>query len=253
MKAKIESIIKNYVNNYHNIQDIETRWKEPIVSFANANDPIFYKLKEVVSPTHSLPKDFMEEAETVIAYFIPFENNVTKSNSEGKMSSKIWATAYVETNKLILDLNRHLKNKLEEMSYQSEIIPATHNFDTEKLISDWSHRHVAYITGLGGFGLNNMLITDKGCCGRIGTVITNLKIEPTERKDKEYCLYKYNGSCKKCVDRCVNNALTVDGFNRKRCYDMCLANAEIYEDIGLADVCGKCLANIPCSFIDPIK
>jgi epoxyqueuosine reductase QueG len=139
------------------------------------------------------------------------------------------------------------------MSYQLEIIPATHNFDTQKLISDWSHRHVAYIAGLGKFGLNNMLITDKGCCGRIGTVITNLEIEPAERKDKEYCLYKYNGSCKKCVDRCVNDALTVDGFNRKRCYDMCLANAEIYENIGLSDVCGKCLANLPCSFIDPIK
>lgn len=34
-------------------------------------------------------------------------------------------------------------------------------------MSEWSHRHAAYIAGLGIFGINNMLITNKGCVGRI--------------------------------------------------------------------------------------
>ena len=59
----------------------------------------------------------------------------------------------------------------------------------KNLISDWSHRHVAVIAGLGKFGLNNMLITDNGCCGRVGSFITDLKIEPTKRKmEKIVCI-----------------------------------------------------------------
>lgn len=252
MKGKIETIIKDYVKNYHNIQKVKTRWKEPLVSFARAEDPLFYKLKDVVSPSHSIPKDFMEDAKTIIAYFLPFEEFIPKSNIEGRDSSRIWAIAYTETNKLILNLNSHIQDEINKLGHKTELIPATHNFDTKTLISDWSHRHVAYIAGLGKFGLNNMLITEKGCCGRVGTTITNLEIEPTERKGKEYCLYKYNGSCKKCVKRCVNDALTAESFNRHKCYEMCLHNAEIYKDIGLSDACGKCLVGVPCSFKNPV-
>lgn len=252
MKENIETIIKDYVKNYHNIQKVETKWKEPLVSFAKAEDPLFYKLKEAVSPTHSMPKDFMEDAKTIIAYFLPFEEFIPMSNIEGRYSSRMWAIAYTETNKLILNLNSHIQTEINKLGYKSELIPATHNFDTNKLISDWSHRHVAYIAGLGKFGLNNMLITEKGCCGRIGTTITNLEIEPTVREDREYCLYKYNGSCKKCVKRCVNDVLTDESFNRQKCYEMCLHNAEIYKDIGLNDVCGKCLVGVPCSFENPV-
>ncbi len=253
MKEKIQSIIKEFVFSYQNNEDITTKWKEPLIAYADAEDKMFHKLKEVVSETHLLPEDFLSDAKTVIAYFIPFEEYIPQSNIEGRNSSKEWAIAYIETNKIIEEINKHLKEKLGDLGYSLEVVPATHNFDTEKLISDWSHRHVGYIAGLGKFGLNNMLITEKGCCGRIGTVVTNLKIEPTIRRDKENCLYKYNGSCKKCVDRCVNDALKLDGFNRHLCYEMCLDNGEIYKDIGFADVCGKCLVELPCSFRNPVK
>src|SRR5690606_32935168 len=116
------------------------------------------------------------------------------------------------------EINKYLKESFEEIGFNLATVPATHNFDTTRLMSDWSHRHVAYIAGLGKFGLNNMLITEKGCCGRIGTVVTDIKIEPTPRKDKEYCLYKHNKGCKKCVDRCVNDSLKLGGFNRHQCY-----------------------------------
>ena len=74
---------------------------------------MFYNLKDVVSPSHALPKDFLPEAKTVVAYFIPFDEVIVKSNIEGKESSKIWAKAYIETNQLILDLNIFIKNELK--------------------------------------------------------------------------------------------------------------------------------------------
>jgi len=253
MNNKIEIIIKQFIEHYSEMRDVQTKWKEPLVAYADATDEMFYNLKNVVSPSHAIPQDFLPEAKTVVAYFIPFDEVVVESNIEGKESSKVWAKAYVETNQLILDLNTFIKNELQKLEYKSNIMPATHNFDSKKLISDWSHRHVAFIAGLGKFGLNNMLITDKGCCGRVGSFITDLKIEPTKRKNEENCLYKHMNVCKKCVDRCVNNALKVDCFDRHKCYEMCLHNDKLYSDIGLSDVCGKCLVNVPCSKTNPVK
>jgi epoxyqueuosine reductase QueG len=62
---------------------------------------------------------------------------------------------------MILNLNIFIKDQLEKVGFKSNVLPATHNFNEETLISDGSHRHVAVIAGLGIFGLNNMLIIKK--------------------------------------------------------------------------------------------
>ena len=253
MKNKVESLIKEYVKHYYETRAVQTRWKEPLLAYADATDEMFSNLKNVVSSSHALPRDLLPEAKTVVAYFIPFDDAVAESNIVGKESSEVWARAYVETNTLILDLNVFIKSELEKLGYNAVITAATHNFDTKRLISDWSHRHVAFITGLGKVGLNNMLITDKGCCGRIGTFITDLKLEPTKREDVENCLYKHLGTCTKCVKNCLNDALKVDSFDRHKCYEMCLHNDSLHPGIGLCDVCGKCLVGVPCSRVNPLK
>lgn len=162
-----------------------------------------------------------------------------------KNYSKEWATAYIETNKLIVRLNNCLSKELEKSGFKL-LIPPTHNFDEKKLTSDWSHKHIAFIAGLGKFGLHQMLITEKGCCGRLGSLITNVSIELRERRDKEFCLY--NKICKKCIENCTFGALKIDSFDRYRCYKICLSNARLYFKLELADVCGKCICVIPCSF-----
>lgn len=253
VEKMIQEHITSFVKNYADTKNTQTRWKEPLIAYADARDPMFLELKKVVVDTHAMPTDFLEDAKTVITYFLPFDEEIARSNVEGKVSSKTWGWAYVETNQLIYDLNVYLQEKIMEAGYQTAIIPATHNFDEKLLVSKWSHRHVAYIAGLGKFGLNNMLITAKGTCGRIGSIVTNLEITATKRQEGENCIYKGLGKCKACVSRCVNNALTIDGFDRHKCYEMCLYNDELLGDIGVADVCGKCIVGVPCSFTNPIR
>ena len=251
MDSYIRKWIVSYVHSYPERKRTATVWQEPIISFSAADDSLFGQLKEIVSPTHAIPIDFLPDAKSVITYFLPFDQKVVTSNVEGNNASLEWATAYLETNQLILDINTYVKDKLQEHHYSATLLPGTHNFNAERLVSDWSHRHIAYIAGLGTFGLNNMLITEKGCCGRIGSIVTNLKLFPTPRADKENCLYKYNGGCKKCVKLCVTGALTENAFDRFVCHEMTLSNADLFKKLGLADVCGKCLVNIPCSFRNP--
>jgi epoxyqueuosine reductase QueG len=251
MKSKIEALIKGCITDYSLRENIVTKWGLPLIAYADANDGQFHTLKDTVKPSHVTPKDLLENAETVISYFIPFDDSIIDSNIGGQYSSKEWALAYVETNNLISRINEHVIAHLEAYGHPTTTVPATHNFDEETLMSNWSHRHVAHIAGLGKFGINNMLITEKGCCGRIGSIITSMKLQPTSRTLSEHCLYKIKGSCKRCLDSCVCNALTVDSFNRRKCFEVVMANDRLHSDLPLTDVCGKCCVELPCSITNP--
>ena len=128
---------------------------------------------------------------------------------EGFYPSRSWAVAYIETNRLIRDLNDHLKSFLEEAGYRTVDTPATHNYDPAILLSDWSHRHIAYIAGLGRLGLNQWLITAKGCCGRLGSFVTEALFSPTPRPKHEFCLHFAGKKCSACVKNCIYGALSL--------------------------------------------
>jgi epoxyqueuosine reductase QueG len=249
-KAKIEKIIEEYAEAYPHSND--TGWEKPLVAYARADDPLFGQLKELASPIHEKPTDFLKEAKTVITYFIPFKEQVVKSNLKGRYCSKTWALSYIETNKLIAALNQQLQELLIKEGYRAVYVPATHNFDPKTLLSGWSHRSVAYIAGLGTFGVNHMLITKAGCCGRIGSLVTDLELEATPRPTEEYCLHLAGGSCGRCAKKCVNSALSLADLNKQKCYEICLINLERQADLeSITDVCGKCLVGVPCSTVAP--
>ncbi len=229
-----------------------TRWGRPLVGVASAGDPLFPELKRVASPSHLLPDDLLAGAGAVVTFFLPFERSVGLSNISGDMASAEWATAYIETNELIRAVCAYMKGWLEAAGYRAAVTPPTHDFDDGALMSAWSHRHVAFVAGLGRFGLNNMLITEAGCCGRLGSFVTSLELEPDIRATAEACLYRHDGSCHRCVTRCVGDALFTDRFDRRACYDVCLRNERLHASLGAADVCGKCLVAVPCAFVDPV-
>ena len=186
MQKIIRDEIERFISHY---QQTVTRWRSPLIGFASTADPLFAQLRQAVSPTHLLPGDLLPNARTVIVFFIPFERSVATSNVEGMLASREWATAYIETNALIRAVNEQLKHRLEAEGYVTAVTPPTHSFDPQRLISDWSHRHIAYIAGLGRFGVNNMLITASGCCGRFGSFVTDAEIAADERIPAEACLY----------------------------------------------------------------
>lgn len=257
MNKEIVELIMEYVKNYKELKHTETDWRDPVIGFADAKDELFPKLKELIGPNHALPSDLVPNARSVITFFLPFSKEIVESNISGEESSRKWDYACIETNNLVGDLNKFLFDKITAKGFEASLLPATYNYDQEKLISDWSHRSVAYISGIGKFGLHNLLITESGCCGRLGSVITDIELTPTTRTDEEYCLYKYNGTCQKCIKRCVNNAFPIQNssvsFDRKKC------NEQIYDKIipeypiGFGDTCGKCMCGVPCSLVNPRK
>jgi epoxyqueuosine reductase QueG len=249
MYNKIIEVIKSEIT----AQNTDNLWKEPIIEIISAKNEKLNLLKEAVSVEHLMPCDILPDAKSIVCFFIPFQDNVIDSNLKEKMASEKWVLAYIKTNDLIKTINDQIEILMEQSGFKAGKIPATHNFDTEKLVSNWSHRHIAYIAGIGTFGINNMLITKHGCCGRFGSIIINYELdEYKENNDiKEKCLNKKNGSCGICQKKCVVYAYENAVFNRHKCYKQCLENAENNKKAGYADVCGKCLVGLPCSKSEP--
>ena len=255
-REMIEKWIKEYIEQYGKNHDVETKWREPVVGVASAADPLYRELKSIIGPTHALPEDIVPGAKSVIVYFVPFEESIVRSNIAGEESSREWDYAYIETNQMLKDMTQYLYEQITAMGYHASNLPPTYNYDPVKLISDWSHRSSAVIAGIGKFGINNMLITKQGCCGRIGSTITDWELAADERPEGEYCLYKAKGVCGKCMDKCVNDAFSV--VNNDVIYDRYKCNEQIYDKIvpqwpiGPGDTCGKCMCGLPCSLKNPM-
>ena len=125
-----------------------------------------------------MPEDVLPGAKTVLVVFVPFSKELAETNSCAGLASAQWAKAYEDTNAMFGAMNEDLIALLAKHGVRSAVAQAASTFDREKLVSHWSHRHFAYLAGLGTFGINNMLITRSGGCGRYTTVVTNLDITP---------------------------------------------------------------------------
>lgn len=265
IKKTITDEIVSFVADENERNGMGALWQEPIVGFADVNHPYVRSLPEIVHEKHQMPEQVLPGASVVIVYFVPFEKWVPRSNREQELASPQWAQSYEETNAMFGRLNRHIIDVVKGLGYEARIAPESQVFYRDEVISHWSFRHFAYAAGLGTFGLNNMLITEKGCAGRVNTVVTNLDIEAGKPEKEEACLYKRNGTCGVCVRRCPSKALTKTGFDRHKCFEQCLKNADVYRGFGNSyaseagqeaedsgsEVCGKCVVGLPCTHRRP--
>jgi len=246
LETSIAAVVRDEVDRART----ETRYREPLVGFADAADARFRMLREAIEPAHLLPADLLPAARSVISFFVPFAGAVVKANrARSSEVAREWVVGYLETNGLINRITRRLVSELAACGLEAAAEPATHNWDPETLVSRWSHKSVAAIGGLGTFGLHHMLITDAGCAGRFGSVVTAAELEPTSRPGSlapVRCRHFHDGRCGVCVKRCPARALTKDGLDKHRCYERLLDVAASFSHLGLADVCGKC-ATGPCA------
>lgn len=256
MKQRLIEFIEKYIAD----RQAETQWGIPLAGFADVDDPLIRNLHNSVGPDHLMPRDVMPEAKIVIAYYVPFSASLARGNRCEGAASREWAVAYEETNALFSDLNSAIIELLRASGFRGTVTPEAVKFDRRTLISNWSQRHFARAAGLGTFGINNMLITRHGCCGRYSTVITDLDVAADSPLQNELCLYKASGKCGACMKVCPAGALGPDSYDRQKCYAVCRKNAQLYTGLGSSyaddaengtvgsEVCGKCVVAGPCAF-----
>ena len=247
----LRRIVEAYVSSHPGKAKVRNWWRKPLLATAEVDDR-FKILSKIASDKHLLPRDLLSSAKTLIVFFIPFVKELIDENSPGKFPCRNWGVAYEATNELIGLVAEEIREQLAMQSYSSALTPATHNFDEVKLVSRWSHKHLAYLSGLGRFGVNAQLITSSGCAGRLGSLVTEAELGNNPLvQSQELCLHKANKECLKCLKRCPVGALREEGIDRQRCWTRLKLNLNQTEALaGLKEttyVCGKCVVDLPCS------
>lgn len=213
---KREEIIQK-INQIVEKSEYARFYKQPIVGFADAKDPLYEELDEIIQVKQMRPEELLASAKTVIVFFLPFSKYLMEKVQNGHTIVQAWSHAYQITNELLAQIQKEVMAELAKEGYEVCGEPPTMNYDPINLTAKWSHKSSAVIAGIGTFGLNRLLITREGTAGRLNSLVTSASFEPTKRPDRSYCLYFQTGKCKVCVKNCPSGALTTNGFDRFRC------------------------------------
>ncbi len=209
----------------------------PLVGIADGDDALFNRFRAVVSPRHMLPREALrahcpDEADLscvrVLAWALPFAEAIRRSNRGRRWPSKLYSLARNNGGALNHRVRQRLTEMLRGRGWAAVAPVLTQDYDTFRspehaFSSTWSERHVAYAAGLGQFGLNGALITPLGINVRLGSVVTNMPVDPTPRPYDDYrapCLKSRAEVCGACMERCPVGAVSPDGPDKSKCYAM---------------------------------
>lgn len=231
---------------YNRLPGTETRiYDAPVFGVSSPRDPLYRKLKEVVGPDHFMPEDFLPGAKTVIAYFLPYSGVVSRANYGPEDSPALWVLAHRRGAAAAELVRRFIAKRLTSLDARVLLPFHDSHYKTGTLVSNWSERHVSFISGLGTFGLHKSIITQKGSSGRLDSVITDREFTPTKR-DYEG-VYDRCIKCYACVSRCPVGAIRESGKSIPVCARRVLAGKVGPEQA----VCGKCLTQVSCENCTP--
>lgn len=239
-------------------------FEAPIIGIARADDPLFGTLlkPEVIGPHFRLPGQWLEGAKSVISVFSPFTERVRVSNHiKGPLPSDEWLLGRIEGQLYIAELGRYLSTELEKAGASTSVPTLDSRFAANFMnvpddtgmpgySCNWSERHVAWVCGLGTFGVHANLITEKGTAGRLVSIVTDLELEPDTR-DYEGA-FDYCNKCGACVRRCPIDALKVGDFkNVWECSNMIRVLTRLFTKPRYG--CGRCQTAVPCETSAPGK
>jgi epoxyqueuosine reductase QueG len=253
MRDVLHEEIRGFVERFQARPEVATSWREPLVGVVDAADPGFAQLRALLGPRHAMPQDLMPDARSAVAVFLPYSRDLARDNRDGEWASRAWCVAFVETRQILAELGEHLAGWLARRDHTLTAIPDSHAFDATRLAADWSHKHVAGLAGLGRPGRHSMMITRRGCFGRAWSYLTDVPFDSEPRPTHEPCLHLAGQDCSRCVERCVGVALLADRLDPRACWARCLENEGRHAGLEVTDVCGKCMAGVPCSHVDPVS
>jgi len=249
----------------------EPIFDSPLVGFVRGNDPIFDQYKEIIGPHHFTPYEIMKwQAEnngveapeakdlSVVSFVMPITRKTKKDNAAAaEWPAERWAQTRLLGEIFSQTVVREIVTDLMSRGILAISPDVTSKFNKKRYpnvgwASPWSHRHIAYAAGLGTFGMQDFLITEKGCAHRLGSFVVNVKLAPNRRRPDDihaYCLHYQGKKCLKCAKRCPVNAITEENAHDKEtCYQKvakslkyCNKNYHIF-----IYGCGLCATGVPC-------
>lgn len=247
----------------------------PLVGVAAAGDAWFERLRtEVIGLFHFSPAEALAcvapaaSARSVVSFFLPVNQHARRENAaETDAAARSWAYVRTFGERLNDAMRKALAGWFRERGNAAApaLLPENDVARRDGIgwSSRWSERHVAFIAGLGTFGISAGLITRRGIAGRFGSVVTDLPLEPTQRAYGDdpfaWCLHMARGTCGVCRMRCpAEGAIGEKASDRNK--DRCRAHIGVrsrelkgtrYTWDGVYG-CGLCQTGVPCESSNPV-
>ncbi|KAF1078147.1 4Fe-4S binding protein [Methanogenium sp. MK-MG] len=225
LKQKIQTKCREMGIPLFGIADV-CRWEDPLL---NRDMPeAFY------------PRSIWPETQSVIVIGLPVHLPALET------SPSVWyREEYRTINSLLDQYTYRLAEFLNGQGYPSVSVPRDGyghvSVLVDKPVSFFSHRHAAYLAGLGNFGVNNMLLTPQyGPRVRFGSILTAAPLPGDQVMEGQLCT-----RCMQCVEQCPVQALSEDdypdGLTEKA---TCAGYSQTLEKHYLAP-CGVCIKVCP--------
>ncbi len=173
----------------------------PVECWSNPPKELPNSFKEWI-PKEFWPKSIYPDVETVIVIGLPIQLPIVET------APSIYYHELYKTVNILLDIKAYeISNFLTEMGYPSIYLPRDGYGDIEVLLKKpmafFSHKHAAFLAGMGSFGENNVILTEEyGPRVRFTSIFTTAKIEGDKIKGTDLCKH-----CQRCVSQCPVNAI----------------------------------------------
>jgi epoxyqueuosine reductase len=191
-------------------------------------------------PPDFRPRSVYPEARSVIVIGLPVDLPVLETTP-----SILYHELYNTVNRLLDEDAYRIATMLNGLGHPSIFTPRDGYGSLEVLkdrpLAFFSHRHAAYLAGLGTFGVNNMLLTPKyGPRVRFTSILTTTELPPDPVMEKDVCI-----KCMRCARSCPARALSEKPYpegmtDKERCtaYNLGLAGRYVQP-------CGICIKVCP--------
>ena len=191
-------------------------------------------------PEGSRPDDILPGAKSVMVIGVPIPLTIVET------APSIYYRSLYDVSNNHLDMNAYrISLELMGYGYEALFVPRDGYRGAEGLRnkpeSFFSHRHAAYLAGMGAFGWNNMLLTPEyGPRMRFTSIITTAEFEYGEPIKEDLCI-----RCGRCTRACPASAVAGTdypaGITKK---GDCV---ELSTDLAKRGIspCGRCIAVCP--------
>ncbi len=214
----------------------------PVERWPNPPENLPNKFKEWI-PRDYWPQNIYPDAKTVIVIGLPVPLPIIET-----APSIYYHELYNTINNLLDQKAYEIANYLTSKGYPSISLPRDAYSNIDELIKKpfafFSHKHAAYLAGLGSFGQHNVLLTPQyGPRVRFTSIFTTAKIKPTPIKNIDYCIH-----CNQCAQYCPVGALPTKNTSNEfiQPVDKILC-AEHSKELRIKNIapCGICIKNCP--------
>lgn len=186
------------------------------------------------------PKDIMPDARSVVVIGVPVQRSILDT-----APSIYYNHLYSVVNDLLDQASERIALELNALGHRAIYVPRDgyHGIAglREMPESFFSHRHAAYLAGMGTFGWNNMLLTEKyGPRIRFASVITSAELPCGRVMDEGLCI-----GCGACARQCPSSSVAGTGYpegitDKRGCVEYTAPLAQVGRS-----PCGRCIAVCP--------